>query len=273
MFVAVAVGWYSLLIMGTKGGGSWKQEFLSPGVFNVSCAKDQLESPVAGCSPSACARVVIEDFVTKEEAAQLRTFAESIMKLGGYGSGPPTVLDLTTGAVSHGDRFMDVYRHMEANKLSFSADDIALYRRITQRVLDRVRSEFGLSRLWLTSPNFFSRIQGDKKARTMNDEYWHNHIDKLQYGSFAYTGLIYLNDYETEYQGGTFTFVDEDIRRNHTLKPRTGMLNLFTSGAENVHRVDPVTSGVRYALTIAFTCDHSKAVTNFLERARVAPAA
>ena len=30
---------------------------------------------------------------------------------------------------------------------------------------------------------------------------------------------------------------------------------MFTSGGENLHYVEKVTQGTRYALTIAFTCD------------------
>lgn len=35
---------------------------------------------------------------------------------------------------------------------------------------------------------------------------------------------------------------------------------MFTSGAENLHYVEKVTEGTRYALTIAFTCDARHAI-------------
>lgn len=35
---------------------------------------------------------------------------------------------------------------------------------------------------------------------------------------------------------------------------------MFTSGAENLHYVEKVTGGVRYAVTIAFTCDAERAI-------------
>jgi hypothetical protein len=34
-------------------------------------------------------------------------------------------------------------------------------------------------------------------------------------------------------------------------------VSAFTSGIENKHYVEPVTEGVRYALTMGFTCDRS----------------
>lgn len=35
----------------------------------------------------------------------------------------------------------------------------------------------------------------------------------------------------------------------------SGRVSMFTSGSENVHAVEKVTSGTRYALTVPFTCD------------------
>lgn len=242
---------------------------LEPGLYNLSCSTDSLDKPVVGCSPTACARMVKDDFITSAEANQLIHLAETGMRVGGYGSGPPSVLDLTSGAVSSGDKFLDVYRVMDSQKLAFDAADLQLYRDVIERVRAEVLRTFGLKRLYLTSPLFFSRIDAGKPAKTMNDEYWHAHIDKLQYGSFAYTALIYLNDHGTDFTGGLFAFSDSNGLKNFTVAPRMGRLSMFTSGGENVHYVQRVETGTRYALTIAFTCDMAKEVTNFLSRARV----
>lgn len=37
---------------------------------------------------------------------------------------------------------------------------------------------------------------------------------------------------------------------------------MFTSGAENPHFVERVTSGTRYALTVSFTCDQNEAISD-----------
>lgn len=39
-----------------------------------------------------------------------------------------------------------------------------------------------------------------------------------------------------------------------------GRVSMFTSGAENLHYVEKVTQGTRFALTIAFTCDEKHAI-------------
>ena len=49
-------------------------------------------------------------------------------------------------------------------------------------------------------------------------------------------------------------------RLNRTVEPRKGRVSMFTSGGENLHYVEKVTDGIRYALTIAFTCDVEKAI-------------
>ncbi len=40
----------------------------------------------------------------------------------------------------------------------------------------------------------------------------------------------------------------------------SGRLSFFTSGSENLHYVEKVRSGTRYAITVSFTCDQDKAI-------------
>lgn len=78
------------------------------------------------------------------------------------------------------------------------------------------------------------------------------------YKSFHYTTLLYLNDYSIDFEGGRFIFIDEKV--NRTIEPKKARLSMFTSGKENFHYVEKVTSGVRYAMTISFTCDKQYAI-------------
>jgi len=121
----------------------------------------------------------------------------------------------------------------------------------------------GLTTLFLALPSFLSRINRNP-AVTENDEYWHLHVDREQYGCFAMTALVYLNSNEPDdslavarsldaFDGGTFEFGGEVPA---TIVPRKGRLSIFSSGWENPHWVSPVRSGTRYALTAAFTCDN-----------------
>ena len=272
-----------------SSSSSPKTTFLSPshGVYNVTCAPRKDEDKHKGgekeeekgngeserergtCRPSGtnCGRVIFENFASPEEVSLLRSLADSGMNIGPGGDGPPTILDLQSGAVSYKSQFIDVYRAMETRGKRFNFKQVETFRRVKDRIKQKISDTFGASSLSLslTSPMFFSRISGEKEAITMNDQYWHDHIDELQYGSFDFTGLLYLNSYEEEYEGGTFSFND-GREREMVIKPRAGLLSLFTSGHENIHRVNKVLSGTRYALTIAFTCDPSKGVGDFLPK-------
>lgn len=81
------------------------------------------------------------------------------------------------------------------------------------------------------------------------------------YKSFHFTSLLYLNDYGKDFKGGRFIFVDKD-NVNSTVEPRKARVSMFTSGAENLHFVEKVTAGVRYAITVSFTCDPAFAIAD-----------
>ena len=128
------------------------------------------------------------------------------------------------------------------------------YSDVRQRIQQKIAQAFGISSssMYLTKPTFFSRINSTE-AKTTHDEYWHPHIDKVTYGSFDYTSLLYLSDYAEDFGGGRFVFMDAGS--NKTIEPQAGRVSFFTSGSENLHRVEKVHWGTRYAITISFTCN------------------
>lgn len=141
-----------------------------------------------------------------------------------------------------------------------------VYQHVVDRVRGRVMDHWGLSKLMLTTPSFFSQMVGGREARNAHDEYWHPHVDYEQYDGFCYTCLVYLNEHGKDYTGGRFMFDDgvvdseEHVNFPHVVRPEPGLLSCFTSGHENEHHVERVDEGTRYAVTIAFTCDERKAV-------------
>jgi len=66
------------------------------------------------------------------------------------------------------------------------------YSEIKEKLMGVVAETWGIdqTRLNLAAPTFFSRLT-NKKAVTENDQYWHKHVDTLQYRVFHYTGLVY----------------------------------------------------------------------------------
>nr|XP_034360773.1 2-oxoglutarate and iron-dependent oxygenase domain-containing protein 3 isoform X2 [Arvicanthis niloticus] len=232
-----------------------RSEVLEGRFIEVPCSEDyDGHRRFEGCTPRKCGRGVTDIVISREEAEQIRRIAEKGLSLGGSDGGA-SILDLHSGALSVGKHFVNLYRYF-GDKIQniFSEEDFQLYRDIRQKVQLTIAEAFGISAslLYLTKPTFFSRINSTE-AQTAHDEYWHAHVDKVTYGSFDYTSLLYLSDYLEDFGGGRFVFMEEGS--NKTVEPRAGRVSFFTSGSENLHRVEKVLWGTRYAITIAFTCN------------------
>ncbi|CAL8262756.1 unnamed protein product [Arctogadus glacialis] len=233
-----------------------------PRVFSVPCSEDyDNHQRYPGCTPLKCGRAVTDAVVTREEAQMLRRLAERGLSLAGS-EGGASILDLHSGALSMGKQFVNIYRYFgEQIGEVFTQEDFQLYSDVRARIQAVVAETFGLdpALMFLTKPTFFSRINSTV-AQTQHDEYWHPHIDKVTYGSFDYTSLLYLSDYGSDFGGGRFIFMDAS--GNRTVEPRTGRVSFFSSGSENLHRVEQVTWGTRFAITVSFTCDPAHAITD-----------
>nr|XP_023412535.1 2-oxoglutarate and iron-dependent oxygenase domain-containing protein 3 isoform X3 [Loxodonta africana] len=264
----------ALLLWSRMGGDDGVTEVLAhrmevlPGRFiEVPCSEDyDSHRSFEGCTPRKCGRGISDVVISREEAVQIRSIAEKGLSLGGSDGGLPSfqasILDLHSGALSVGKHFVNLYRYFGDKIQSvFSEEDFQLYRDVRQKVQLTIAEAFGISAslLYLTKPTFFSRIN-TTEARTAHDEYWHAHVDKVTYGSFDYTSLLYLSDYLEDFGGGRFVFMEEGA--NKTVEPRVGRVSFFTSGSENLHRVEKVLWGTRYAITIAFTCNPDHSITD-----------
>ena len=58
---------------------------------------------------------------------------------------------------------------------------------------------------------------------------------------------------------------DESDEPTEIVEPIPGRVVIFSSGAENTHRVERVTSGERFVLAFWFTCDASRQFEIFLD--------
>jgi hypothetical protein len=234
-----------------------------------ACAEIYAGMP-ALCRPRVCGHIVVDSFASDEEVVELRAIASAGMSHGG-GSGGPTVLDLHSGALSFGSQFISVWHKLNATGAPAIATAAQLD--MLERVYARIRETAGRAfqvdhaELSLASPTFWSKIEGAQQPQTRHDEYWHPHVDTEQYGSFAYTALLYLSTHGSDFKGGDFEFVDQ-VEGSRIL-PARGRLLLFTSGPENRHRVTRVESGERLTLTVPFTCDPAAGVgLDWLSEAR-----
>lgn len=213
------------------------------------------------CAPSKCGRFVSDSIVSEREALELRILAETVFSIS-QPSGGVAIFDLNSGALSNGTQFVNLFQLMKMkNSNLITQKSLDTFCTVKNKLLQAVSIHFGASpeQLHLTSPVFFTRIT-NAKARTLNDEYWHPHIDKAVYGTFVYTTLLYLNSFEEEFTGGRFIYLDTSPQQNVTVEPKFGRVSAFTSASENTHMVEPVRSGARLALTIPFSCDPKFAI-------------
>ncbi|XP_056325916.1 urotensin-2 receptor 2 isoform X1 [Danio aesculapii] len=275
-----------LLLIGATGLVSWMyftwsddlthtlvsrgEVYTQPRVFTVECSEDYKRyKHFPGCTPAKCGRAISDSVVTLEEAQKLKRLAERGLSLGGSDGGA-SILDLHSGALSMGKQFVNIYRYFKNEiKEVFTKEDFELYSDVRGRIQKAISETFGLDskQMYLTKPTFFSRINSTS-AKTTHDEYWHPHIDKETYGSFDYTSLLYLSDYGLDFGGGRFVFMDPNS--NRTVEPRAapllssaaGRVSFFSSGSENLHHVEKVAWGTRYAITVSFTCDPDFAIDN-----------
>lgn len=67
------------------------------------------------------------------------------------------------------------------------------------------------------------------------------------YPSFHYTSLLYLNNFDKDFKGGRFIFVDGKAENTTTsvIEPKKARISAFTSGEENRHHVEKVIQGER----------------------------
>ncbi|KFQ80042.1 2-oxoglutarate and iron-dependent oxygenase domain-containing protein 3, partial [Phoenicopterus ruber ruber] len=199
-----------------------RSENLQDKFIEIPCSEDyDSHKRFEGCTPRKCGRGVTDAVITREEAERIRRIAERGLSLGGSDGGA-SILDLHSGALSLGKHFVNLYRYF-GDKIQdvFTEEDFALYRDVRQRIQQRIAQAFGISSasMYLTKPTFFSRIN-NTEAKTTHDEYWHPHVDKVTYGSFDYTSLLYLSDYTEDFGGGRFVFMD--VGSNKTIEPRAG---------------------------------------------------
>ena len=138
--------------------------------------KKEIQELSETCVPAKCGRFVVDDLVSVEEAHKLLVLAKKGLAKGG-GNGGASILDLHSGALSHGDNFINLYK---SHPDLFTARDFETYRTVKNRVKAAVAEHFNLdnNHLYLSHPTFFSELTS-VPAVTVHDEYWHPHIDKV----------------------------------------------------------------------------------------------
>ncbi|XP_075149388.1 2-oxoglutarate and iron-dependent oxygenase domain-containing protein 3-like isoform X1 [Haematobia irritans] len=231
--------------------------------FKCSAEYEEEMQKFPQCVPNKCGRFVADKLIDGKEVEILLDMAEKIINLAGS-SGGASILDIHSGALSYGDKFLNVFQMTKAMDI-IKPEHITTYNLVKGKIKLAIAEQFGIEpeNLYLTYPTFFSRIT-NVTAKTIHDEYWHEHVDKETYPSFHYTSLLYLTTFNKDFKGGRFVFVDGNAenRTTSSIEPKKGRVSAFTSGSENRHHVEQVSEGTRFAVTISFSCDKKHSIND-----------
>ena len=195
-----------------------------------------------GCCSGACSRVILPDFLSRDEAYSFRDQLDNVMVP--IEEHPHHNLYLMSCAAAGNVR----------TTLSFV--------RIVEKLRRMIAHEYGLDLSSLApKQTFVSRLSCESADASSQPV----HCDESSHGCFHYSTVLYLSTQGEEFDGGSFAFTDpsDDDDGIHSrsgerrvmsgLSPQSGLAVAFSSGWENLHYVEPITSGVRYAMPTFFS--------------------
>lgn len=219
---------------------------------------------------SDCSRVVLDHKFHISDIQALHDIAAKGMgtrkKVGG-----PTILDINTGFLRDSEGLVNLFSESSTPEKDaiLTADDFEVYGRIIKQLKDLVIDVFQYKGIHFTAPTFITRLDGSTNwdPKEIHDEYWHRHADHNNTDHYHFSGLLYMSEYQKDFEGGRLLFYgdDDDNEPHEIVEPKPGRVAIFSSGAENTHRVERVTSGERFVLAFWFTCDESKEFEIFLD--------
>ncbi|XP_053612119.1 2-oxoglutarate and iron-dependent oxygenase domain-containing protein 3-like [Plodia interpunctella] len=212
-----------------------------------------------GCFPKECKRFVTDKVISPKETEELLVMAKKGFQQYDSTEGI-TTLDLDSGALTNGVHNVNIYQNKD--KSAFWIEDFNLFRNVKEKVKFAIVHHFAVepSKIFLTRPALFMEIKklSSEKSKTFPITYWQPHVDNDFDNSYHFTAVLYLSNYNKDFKGGRFVFVDENV--NKTIEPRKSRLNMFTSGGENRYYIEKVTSGIKYIVMYFFTCDKQYAI-------------
>ena len=241
--------------------------------YEVDCLTPAYEGM---CLPQECSRHVMDNIFSEEDVKKLLSIVEKGMKKR-EAKGGPTILDINTGFIRDSAGVRNLFSSGKGG--IFDEGDFEHYGKVILKLKETVMDFMNISELFFTAPTFITRLDGrdpDWEPAEIHDEYWHVHADRNNTEHYHYSGLLYLNEYEKDFEGGKLHFYDpksfnEDTHTasedgiQQTIEPRPGRVVVFTSGHENPHKVERVESGTRFVLAFWFTCTKEKEFEIFLD--------
>jgi hypothetical protein len=198
-------------------------------------------APLPKCSPSSpsevpCRRMIRDSMASPDECDKIMHSSEKAMIDMFHQGGATSLVPDKSSEARFGSVTMESIVSLQV------------------KIRAQLEVDFGLGKDSLfDSGMLLTRLSSDyadDKWEVNHDHvYWNAHVDKANIASYDYSALLYLNG---NFEGGHFSFVDSDVDR--WVQPKCGRLLAFSSGFENLHRVEKVLSGKRFVLAMWFTC-------------------
>lgn len=235
--------------------------------FSVSVPCFQPAPAGSECYPQRCSRHLIDSLFEDTDIDALLAIVEKGLALSPatQTSGGPSIFDLNTGFVRTPAGMENIFARKHENV--FSPKEFEQYGKIIKKLKGILQERLDTTMLF-TSPSFVTRLSHapEWQPAAMHDEYWHMHVDQNSTAHYTYSGLLYLSTYGVEFTGGRLFFYGKDeVTVEQIVEPRRGRVAIFTSGPENPHNVEKLTSGNRYTLSFWFTCDAKREFEIFLD--------
>lgn len=210
-------------------------------------------APIPMCSPGAgvqCRRAAADGQVSAEQCARLAAATDSAMENLFHQGGATSLVPEA------------------ASEPRLGAEALAAIRALRAASRAAVEAAHGLPPGSLhDSGALLTRLVADAPddAWELNRShvYWNAHVDKANIPSYDWSALLYLR---APSEGGAFAFVDRDADR--VVEPRCGRLLSFSSGLENLHRVERVVRGSRLVLAMWFTCSPRHSYSEYAHERR-----
>ena len=128
MAVSTLVYLYAQRGLGKETKFALTKETLPLRMQKFPCSYSYLQDikDYAQCRPLKCGRFVSDKLVEPKEAELLLDLAQRVIEKSGGSSGGASILDMHTGAISHGEHFADVYKMPELAK-EFKAEHFKVF--------------------------------------------------------------------------------------------------------------------------------------------------
>ena len=195
--------------------------------------------PVPDATPH-CARLVVDELATERECERL--IGTIRLALGSD----------ALGSASTADKSFPLL--IDAAPQLLGEGGHALAMALLERVQKEVERSFGgpvapsgAMLFWLSPSTTLPDDSGGDF-----DSYAVPHIDQVNVADYHISSLLYLNTVgqHNTFDGALFAFNDPD--GDKLVAPVAGRLLAFTSGFENLHQVQPIERGDRFALSVWF---------------------